>query len=198
MEKNKEPQLTPQVEAALQQFAKEGINFTPEMVRNTITEMFWHPIGDLLTHNWSALNLVLTDSAGRLFPFFRVGNPMFGSVGMKEPNLDFTKIWEQKNMKLSLNLIHGFLSLATHGMNPYVKQELKPYDVDDLLSILLAKHLAQHDDSWRSKKWKVPKQLRFSKKIRKRTQKLLDEFRGIERRRRREEKMVDQSSTICG
>jgi len=202
MQEIEERQVTPEVKAALQQFAKEGCNFTPEMVDKLIPKIDVSPIINTIPDHFYQSLTVMLEENGILFPAIQVRNPNFQRVGMKEENLDFMKVWEQKNLKLSLNTVKGFLSFATHGLEaqlkPFVKQELKPYDVDDLLSILLAKHLAQRDDSWRSKKWKVPKQLRFSKKIRKRTQKLLDEFRGIERRRRQENKMVDHSSTIYG
>jgi hypothetical protein len=202
LETEKEPALTSDELTRLQQLAKEGIHLTPEMVQNITTEISWHPIADLLEHNWSTLNLILTDSAGRLFPFFRVDNPMFGNVGMKEENPDFLKVWEQQRMKLSLNLKHGFLALATHGPYQYVKQELKDYDVEDLFCILAAKIIKEREKYRTSgrpwKKGRLPKVMRFTKKMRKRIQKHYKLLSEVETNRRKRERIVDYCGTIYG
>jgi hypothetical protein len=206
MRKTEEPQprlvLTPEQAEAMRNSAEFLKHLPTDYLEKLISKITVSPIINTLPDRFYQSLTVMLEENGKLFPAIRVANPNFADTRIKEPNLDFTPVWEQKNLKLSLNTVKGFLSFATHGleaqMKPFVKQELKPYDVDNLLSILLAKHLAQRDDSWRSKKWKVPKQLRFSKKIRKRTQKVLDELKAIERRWRQEEKMVDHSSTIYG
>jgi hypothetical protein len=198
MQSSQEPQLTTEELTRLQQFAKQGIHLTPEMLKNITSEFTVNSAVNALADRFYEALHITVQKEGKLFSLIQVTNPMFENVGMKEENPDFMKLWEQKNMKLSANMVKGFLAFATHGLNPYVKQELKPYDIDDLACIFLAKHFSQSDNSWRWKKGRIPKRPQFSKKMRKRIQKLYDEFNTVKRHRRNEAKMRTHCVRIYG
>ena len=202
MEKNQDPQLTPEELLRLQQLAKEGFNFTPQMLRNLTPEISVNPIiNNLAESTFDSLGVIL-GKEGKPFSAIQVKNPFFADAGMKPENLDFTPVWQQKNLKLSINEVKGFLSFATHGLEaqlkPFIKQELKSYDVEDLLCIFYAKWLAQRDDSYlhhsHVKRWKLPERLRFPSKMRKRTRNLLNEFRLIEKKK----KQVENEDGVSG
>jgi hypothetical protein len=80
------------------------------MLRNLTSEISVSLIiNNLADSMFDSLGVVLGKD-GKLFSAIEVKNPFFGDVGMKEENLDFTPAWKQKNLKLSINIVKGFLS----------------------------------------------------------------------------------------
>jgi hypothetical protein len=202
MQRTEEPPLTSDELTRLQQFAKDGIHLTPEMLRNITPEFVISPIINTIADSMIESLGVIVKKEGRLFPLIEVRNPILEHVGMKKENVDFMKVWEQKNMKLSLNMKEGFLSFATHGLNPYIKQELRDYDIEDLFCILAAKIIREREKFRTSgrpwKKGKIPKRMGFTKKERKRILVIYKELAAIEKAKRKRERISAYSGLIYG
>lgn len=206
MQKNEESfdwkDLAPEQLAYAKRMISEGVHLTPDMIRNITPEFTVKRIVDSVLDQTQGLQVLLQDTSGKWIQYVHVHNPIFDSISMKDENPDFMKLWEQKNMKLSVNMVKGFLSFATHGMNPYVKQELKSYDVDNLLCILLAKHFSDSEysseHSWRWKKGRIPKRIRVPKRMRSRVQRLYEEFNAIKKQRRKRGRDGPIMGTIYG
>jgi hypothetical protein len=82
------------------------------------------------------------------------------------------------HFKFSINLEEGSVHLASRGREIpkafYRSEKFRGDEVDKLLSLSLAKHLAQRSDEHLSmshtSRWEVPKQMKLSKKISNQTQ----------------------------
>lgn len=188
--------LPPEVIEALRENTEFLHHLPAEWIEKLVTQYYISPQMDLLPQRiLDSLTLIGVED-GKLLPLMQVTNPNLVDTRWKPQNLDFMELWEQQHLKLSVNMTHGFLSFMTHGLEAqlkqaagaYITQPLKPYDVDNLLSILIAKHYAQREDSWRWKKGKIPEALYLAKNIRKKAQKHYDQFRAIERGKRKRDR----------
>jgi hypothetical protein len=194
--------LTEQEKLYVVKQAANGIHLTAQMVKNISTEIVYNPIQNLQDAVWQALNISLIDPEGRTFTPIKIRNPIFDGVGMKPPNLDFMKLWETGRFKISVNLPKGFLGMSTHGDNPYVKDEIRPDEENDLCNMLLAKYFLESENAWRWKKGKIPKAAYFARKDRKKIEGYYRLFKQLDKDRRRQrraqKKMPGHFSGIYG
>ncbi len=187
--------LTEQEKLYVVKQAANGIHLTAQMVKNISTEILYNPLQNLQDTIWQALNISLVDSEGHTFTPFKVRNPMFDGVGMKPPNLDFMKLWETGKFKVSVNLPKGFLGISTHGDSPYVKDEIRPDEENELRNMLNAKYFLESENAWRWKKDGIPVRPQFSKKDRKQIRAYYKLFRQQQKDRRRQKSMEKKMRT---
>lgn len=190
--------LTPQQQSYLMKQAAQGFHLTPQMVKNITSEITFNPMIDMALKDWVSLGVTLTDTSGKLFPVIQVNNPMLENVGMKEENLDFEKLAESRDFKLSVNRPKGFLSLATHGNHPWVKEELRRDEIEWYAAAFFVKYLLQREDSWRYKKRGLPKQMYLPKGFRKKMKFIFCKLQEIKREQRLQKKLSTHRVTIYG
>lgn len=144
----------------LREMRKSGFLFTPEQAVKMTGQIYFRPRAKPA----NALHVVVEDEHGRLTTLAEARNAVVDVGGRKKANEDFATVWEQKNMSASINTKIGFVSLSAHGGIHWLAQPLKSYDVDDLLSLMVAAHYA--------KEGRLPQRMEFTKRIRERIQRL--------------------------
>ena len=153
--------LTEDQRAFLNDFRKNGINLTPEQILKIASgEIEYHHPPKSLDDEIAAIHVDIEKGDGSRVPVLEGRRIEVGLGRKNKPNLDFVTIWKQKDMSAAVSLRKGYVSLAAHGGVHYVKQELRSYDVESLLAALIGTYYAG--------KGRLPKDMKFTKKIRER------------------------------
>lgn len=194
--------LNPQEIRYLKQMSVKGFNLTPEMIKNISSEITLGNLTKLQSDMWSSLEINVRDSLGNIMNAIAIDNPMINVLDWKPGNLDFMKLWGGENMKLSVNMLKGFLSIATQNQSRFIHEELSRYDVEDLAAIVVAQYLYGREREkkagmpWR--KGKIPKMMRFPKKFRIKMQQHYSQLVAIRKNKRIREKEEESAKRIYG
>jgi hypothetical protein len=161
--------LTQDQRALLVDFEKNGIHLTPEQVLKIASGAIeYHRPPRSFNEEFIGIHVGLEKPDGTIFKAIEARAVQAGFARKHEANPDFASIWQKKDtrkdadssMSASVNLRKGYISLAAHGGNHYIKVDLASYDEESWLGALIGAYYARRGG--------LPKRMKFTRKIRER------------------------------
>lgn len=153
--------LTRYQKALLREYRKDGILLSPDQAVKMTGQQYYRPRAKSIT----ALHILAEDEHGHVEPFLESRRTEIDLYHRRTANPDFITFWKQRNMSAAINLQKGYISLAAHGGIHFTKQELRLYDIENLLSAFIG--------AYYTKQGKVPKRMKFTRKIRERAMEIV-------------------------
>jgi hypothetical protein len=171
--------LTPEQTRAIRKNMKEFQHLPQEYIEKIIPTFSIRNLIQQDVDSWSALEIITKDASGAIKTYISMINPMAYVTEPLRANLDFLSVIETKHFRFAINQTNGDLNISNRGRDLprafYRSEKLRHDEIENLLSLCLAKHYAERDPSLikmgHTRREKIPREFRVPAKMLKRVRK---------------------------